>query len=169
MDLLQELRITGIKINYLFVCERKLWLFDRGVSMEHTSENVLLGKLIEESSYLSEEKRKILIDDLICIDIVSEDEIREVKYSNKLEEPNRMQLLYYLYYLKKLGIVKKGVLNYPKQRKRELLELTLENEKRVEEAINRVEEIIRREKPPPVIKKKYCKKCAYYEFCFIGE
>lgn len=64
MNFSNDLRITGIKINYLFVCERKLWLFDRGVSMKHTSESVLLEKLVEESSYLSEEKRKILIDDL---------------------------------------------------------------------------------------------------------
>ncbi|MGB4644385.1 MAG: Dna2/Cas4 domain-containing protein, partial [Dictyoglomaceae bacterium] len=32
----QDFRVTGIKINYLFVCERKLWLFDRGIGMEHT-------------------------------------------------------------------------------------------------------------------------------------
>ncbi|MGC8870279.1 MAG: CRISPR-associated protein Cas4 [Brevinematia bacterium] len=165
----QDLRITGIKINYLFVCERKLWLFDRGIGMEHTSEKVLLGKLLEDSSYLSEEKRKILIDDLICIDIISEDEIREVKYSNKMEEANRMQILYYLYYLKKLGIKKKGVLNYPKQRKKEIIELTLEDERKVEDALYRVGEIIKMEKPPSVVKKSYCKKCAYYEFCFVSE
>ncbi|MGB9809640.1 MAG: CRISPR-associated protein Cas4 [Caldanaerobacter sp.] len=168
-NLPQDLRITGIKINYLFVCERKLWLFDRGIGMEHTSEKVLLGKLLEDSSYLSEEKRKILIDDLICIDIISEDEIREVKYSNKMEEANRMQILYYLYYLKKLGIKKKGVLNYPKQRKREIIELTLEDERKVEDALYRVGEIIKMEKPPSVVKKSYCKKCAYYEFCFVSE
>nr|WP_262370206.1 CRISPR-associated protein Cas4 [Dictyoglomus thermophilum] len=117
VDLLQNLRITGIKINYLFVCERKLWLFDRGIGMEETSEKVFLGKLLDEFSYPKEKKKKILIDNLICIDILNEEEIREVKYSDKLEEPNKMQILYYLYYLKKLGIRKKGILNYPKQKK----------------------------------------------------
>jgi len=53
LSLVQDLRITGIKINYLFVCERKLWLFDRGIGMESTSERVLLGKILEESSFLS--------------------------------------------------------------------------------------------------------------------
>lgn len=169
LSLPQDLRITGIKINYLFVCERKLWLFDRGIGMEHTSEKVLLGKILEESSYLSEEKRKIMIDELICIDILSEDEIREVKYSNRMEDANRMQVLYYLYYLKKLGVKKRGILNYPKQRKREIVELNQEYEKKIEEALLKIEEIIKMEKPPPVVKKSYCKKCAYYEFCFIGE
>jgi len=169
LSLVQDLRITGIKINYLFVCERKLWLFDRGIGMESTSERVLLGKILEESSFLSEEKRKIMIDELICIDILSDDEIREIKYSSRMEDANRMQILYYLYYLKKLGIKKRGILNYPKEKKREIVELTQEHEKKVEEALHRVEEIIKMEKPPPVIKKNYCKKCAYYEFCFIGE
>jgi len=169
LSLVQDLRITGIKINYLFVCERKLWLFDRGIGMESTSERVLLGKILEESSFLSEEKRKIMIDELICIDILSDDEIREIKYSNRMEDANRMQILYYLYYLKKLGIKKRGILNYPKEKKREIVELTQEYEKKVEDALHRVEEVIKMEKPPPVIKKSYCKKCAYYEFCFIGE
>ncbi len=166
---LQNLRITGVKINYLFICERKLWLFDRSIGMEHTSEKVLLGKLLEESSYLSEDRRKILIDDLICIDIISEDEIREVKYSNKMEEANKMQVLYYLYYLKNLGINKKGILNYPKQRRKEIIELTPEHEEKIKEALKRIEEIINMTKPPPIIKKGYCEKCAYYDFCFVGE
>ncbi|MEM3806817.1 MAG: CRISPR-associated protein Cas4 [Thermoproteota archaeon] len=169
VDLLQNLRITGIKINYLFVCERKLWLFDRGIGMEETSEKVFLGKLLDEFSYPKEKKKKILIDNLICIDILNEEEIREVKYSDKLEEPNKMQILYYLYYLKKLGIRKKGILNYPKQKKREIVELTPEKEKLIEDAIKKIEEVVGRETPPPVEKKRYCKKCAYYEFCFIGE
>ncbi|HPU43434.1 MAG TPA: CRISPR-associated protein Cas4 [Dictyoglomaceae bacterium] len=165
----QDFRVTGIKINYLFVCERKLWLFDRGIGMEHTSEKVLLGKLLDEFSYPKEKKRRVLIDDLISIDILNEDEIREIKYSNKLEKPNRMQILYYLYYLKKLGIQKKGVLNYPKQKRREIVELTPVEEKKIEDAIKRIEEIIKMETPPPVEKKKYCKRCAYYEFCFVRE
>ncbi|MCS7232050.1 MAG: CRISPR-associated protein Cas4 [Elusimicrobiota bacterium] len=169
LENLQNLKITGIKINYLFVCERKLWFFDRGIGMENTSDRVLLGKLIDEISYIYEEKRKILIDELICIDILSKDEVREIKYSNKLEEANRMQILYYLYYLKKLGVNKKGIINYPKQRKREELELTSDLEKKIEEAIKRVEEIIKMKKPPPIVKKKYCVKCAYYEFCFVEE
>ncbi|HDD43730.1 MAG TPA: Dna2/Cas4 domain-containing protein, partial [Candidatus Desulfofervidus auxilii] len=43
-DNLDTIRITGVKINYLYVCERKLWLFDRGISLEKESDKVLLGK-----------------------------------------------------------------------------------------------------------------------------
>ena len=67
-----------------------------------------------------------MIDNLISIDIVDSLSIREVKHSDKMAEANRMQILYYLYYLNKLGIYKKGILNYPRQRKKEFVELTSE-------------------------------------------
>jgi len=113
----QLLKTNGIKINYLHVCERKLWLFDRGIGMEQTSDKVLLGKLLGEYSYPREETRDVMIDNLIRIDILDDETIREVKYSNKLAEADRIQLLYYLYYLKRLGIEKKGIINYPKMRR----------------------------------------------------
>mgnify|MGYP001228070086 CR=1 FL=1 len=108
------------------------------------------------------------IDNLINIDIVGDDEIREVKYSNKLAHADRIQLLYYLYYLKQLGIEKRGVINYPKMKKREEVLLTADAEKEVEQSLVRVRNILRMDKPPQLKKLPYCTKCAYYEFCFIG-
>lgn len=166
---LQDLKTNGIKINYLYVCPRKLWLFDRGIGMESTSDKVLMGKTLGEHSYSRETKRDILIDNLIRIDIVGEDEIREVKYSNKLKDADRIQLLYYLYYLKSIGVEKKGVINYPKMMKKEEIILTKDAEKEVENALLKVKEILSLDKPPVLNKLSYCTKCAYYEFCFIGK
>jgi CRISPR-associated exonuclease Cas4 len=162
----QSLKTNGIKVNYLYVCERKLWLFDRGIQMESKSDKVLMGKLLGESSYQREDKREVLIDNLINIDIVGNDEIREVKYSNRMHHADRIQLLYYLYYLKQLGIEKRGVINYPKMRKREEVILTDDAEKEVETSLMRVQEILSMEKPPRLQRKPYCSKCAYYEFCW---
>jgi len=162
----QSLKTTGIKVNYLYVCERKLWLFDRGIQMESKSDNVLIGKLLGEDSYPREEKRDMMIDNLINIDIVGNNEIREVKYSNRMYNADRIQLLYYLYYLKQLGIEKKGIINYPKMRKREEIILTDDGAREVEAALVRVKEIVGMDKPPELQKKPYCTKCAYYEFCF---
>lgn len=160
------LKTNGIKINYLYVCERKLWLFDRGIKMEHGSDKVLMGKLLGEYSYPKEDSKEILIDNLINIDIVGDEEIREVKYSNRLANADRIQLLYYLYYLKQLGIEKRGVINYPKMRKREEVVLTEEAEREVEHALLRVHKILSMDKPPELKRKPYCTKCAYYEFCW---
>jgi len=162
----QTLKTNGIKINYLYVCERKLWLFDRGIQMESKSDKVLMGKLLGDYSYPYDKKREVLIDNLINIDIVGENEIREVKYSNRLAHADRIQILYYLYYLKQLGIEKRGIINYPKMRRREEVILTPEGEKEVENALIRVHEILSLERPPEVKKKPYCTKCAYYEFCW---
>ncbi|MCX7914621.1 MAG: CRISPR-associated protein Cas4, partial [Thermodesulfovibrionales bacterium] len=143
----QSLKTNGIKINYLYVCERKLWLFDRGIQMESSSDKVLLGKILSQYSYPKEEVREVLIDNLICIDIVSDEEIKEIKYSNRLVNADRIQLLYYLYYLKQLGIEKKGIINYPKMRKREEIVLTEDAQKEVETALVKVKEILDMDKP----------------------
>ncbi len=162
----EELKVNGIKINYYYICPRKLWLFDRKITMEDKSDKVLLGSILHEESYKRDNAKEILIDNLISIDILDTLSIREVKYSNKMEKADRMQILYYLYYLKKLGIHKKGILNYPRQRKREYIELTEEYEKEIEETLKEIDKILKQEKPPPVINEPYCKKCAYFEFCY---
>jgi len=159
-------KTTGIRINYLYVCERKLWFFDRGIQMESTSDKVLMGKLLNEYSYPKEEKKEILIDNLINIDIVDDDKIHEVKYSNRLVDADRIQLLYYLYYLKQMGIEKGGIINYPKMKKREEVTLTIDAEKKVESALVKVNEILKSDIPPHLQKKPYCSKCAYFEFCW---
>lgn len=134
--------------------------------MESGSEKVLLGKLLGEHSYPREDKKEMLIDNLINIDIVGDYEIREIKYSNRLAHADRIQLLYYLYYLKQFGIEKRGVINYPKMKKREEVLLTADAEKEVEQSLVRVRDILRMDKPPQLKKLPYCTKCAYYEFCW---
>ncbi len=164
-----ELKTNGIKINYLYVCERKLWLFDRGIQRESDSDKVLIGKLTSKYSYPREKKKELLIDNLISIDIVGSDYIVEVKHSNKLSQADKIQILYYLYFLKKFGVEKKGIINYPKLRKKEVVELNEEEEREVEKALLKVKEILSLEEPPEVKRKKYCPKCAYYLFCFVDQ
>jgi CRISPR-associated exonuclease, Cas4 family len=38
MDLesLKEIRITGLKVNYYYICKRKLWLFSKNLSLRKT-------------------------------------------------------------------------------------------------------------------------------------
>ena len=65
-----------------------------------------------------------------------------------------------------MELTKKGIINYTKQRKREYIELTPEYEKEIEKALVEIDKILKQEKPPSVINVPYCKKCAYYEFCY---
>lgn len=166
---IEQLNIQGVKINYYFVCKRKLWLFSKGITMEQNSDRVMTGKLVHENSYKSKKHKELLIDNLIRLDIVDQIYVREVKISSKMEKADKMQLYYYLYYLKKLGINKKGMLNYVKERRQEEIELTCEIEKEVENTILDIVAINKNIKPPRLEKLPYCTKCAYYEFCYVKE
>jgi len=164
---LNELLITGTQINYLFVCPTKLWYFSKGITMEQESEWVDLGKFLHEKSYFGEEKEvqigSIKIDFIKKGDII---EVHEIKKGRSMEKAHEMQALYYLYYLKKLGIKARAIINYPKLR--ETKELTLDGrEEEVEDAIREVEKITSLPTPPKPLKSKKCKRCAYYELCWV--
>ena len=48
------------------------------------------------------------------------------------------------------------------------VELTEENEKQLEVYIQKIDELIQQEKVPECLAKpQQCKKCAYYEYCYI--
>ncbi|GAH82563.1 unnamed protein product, partial [marine sediment metagenome] len=132
---LQELHVTGTKVNYYVICKRKLWLFARHLTMEHSSDQVRLGKHLHERSYPRERHRELDIDGLIHIDMVGQ-RLREVKSSRKMLRAHRMQILFYLYYLKRLGVEGlEGEMNFPKERRKEVVRLDAEGKRQVEEAI----------------------------------
>jgi CRISPR-associated exonuclease Cas4 len=86
-----------------------------------------------------------------------------------MSKADRMQLLYYLYYLKQKGLEKKGKVNYVKEKKVEEVELTAENETEIEKVLEEINEIVNNNRVPEVRDLSYCKKCAYYELCYIEE
>lgn len=163
-----SLIFTGTQVNYYFVCHRKLWLFSYGLDMEHTSDVVYMGKLISEESY-QREKKELLIDGAIKIDFLGRDGvIHEVKKSDKVEQAHEYQLLYYLYYLKQKGIANvHGEINYPKLRKKLLVQLTDETEAKLKAVLKQMESIIHQPQSPPLLKISFCKKCSYFELCWV--
>ncbi len=160
-----DLRFTGTQINYFFVCKRKLWLFSHDLEMEMESDLVLLGKLLHERGY--KRKFKEISIGRIKIDFLERGcEIHEVKRSRRIEKAHVFQLLYYLYYLKRLGVKAKGVLNYPLLKRRVEIELTAEKEREMEEVLTDIAGILSQDKPPSGIRKSYCGKCSYFELCW---
>ena len=45
------INVTGTLINLYQVCKRETWLHANGIRMEHTSDVVMEGKLVHETSY----------------------------------------------------------------------------------------------------------------------
>ncbi|EEB73189.1 CRISPR-associated protein Cas4 [Thermococcus sp. AM4] len=164
---LTDLLITGTEINYLFICPTKLWYFARGITMEQESDWVDLGRFLHEQRYANEEK-EVLVGS-IKIDFIRRGdtiEVHEVKLGKSMEKAHEMQALYYLYYLKKLGIKAKAVLHYPKLN--ETKEIVLDGkEDEIEGAIKGVERVKSLPAPPRPVKSKKCLKCAYYELCWV--
>lgn len=161
-------QISGTMFYYYFVCKRKLWFFSNGIQLEEDNEDVILGKLIDENSY-SKELKHILIDNTVNIDFIKDWKIlHEVKKQKSIEEAGIWQLKYYLYFLKIRGInIEKGILDYPKLKKREEVFLSKDDEKKIKEILSEIEKITLMEKPPKLEKLKICKKCAYFEYCYI--
>jgi len=164
---------TGTQVNYYVVCHRKLWLFTRGVEMERENENVRLGRLLDQESYKREEKA-IALDERIVIDWIETKvhpdgslTLHEVKKSKAVAEAHRLQMLYYLYYLKSKGVTARGQIDYPLLKKTEKIELTAETESELRVALQEIERIVEADEVPPRLPhKKFCEKCAYFELCW---
>ena len=162
-----EERITGVMIYYYFVCSRKLWYFCHQINMEDENENVQLGKLLDENSYKRDDKH-IEIDGIINIDFIHEkNELHEIKKSKSIEEAGIWQVKY-LYYLKKRNVDGlHGVIDYPLLKKNVDVELSDEDCKKLDDIIKEIISVKNQEYPPKLEEKKICKKCAYYDLCFI--
>ena len=161
-------KITGIMVYYYFICHKRLWYFAKGLNMEQESELVEIGKLIDEYSY-SREKKHLMIDEKINIDFTRGwDIIHEVKKSDKLEEASIWQIKYYISVLEEQGLnIKKGVLDYPKLKKKTEVYFSEEDRVKIKEILLNIETIINREIPPKEKKVGYCKACSYFELCYI--
>lgn len=158
--------ISGTLFAYSYLCHRKLWYYSKDIVMEQESELVQIGKLIDENSY-KRDKKHTYLDDLVCIDIVRNNVICEVKKSSSQLQMAKQQLKYYLYLLNEKGIKVTGELLVPKENKKEIVELTKEDIIVIENQLQLIKDICNVNQPPLVSKQKACKNCAYYELCYI--
>ncbi|MEJ6463654.1 CRISPR-associated protein Cas4 [Fusobacterium polymorphum] len=160
--------ITGLMVYYYEVCKRKLWYFVNEIQLEENNSNVILGKLLEENTYTRDEK-KINIDGIINIDFIRSKKIlHEIKKSNSIEPASLLQVQYYLYYLEKKGLIGlKGILDYPLLKQTVEVNLTDKDRENLDNIIIGIKEILRKESPPTLEKISICKKCAYFDLCFV--
>ena len=160
--------ITGLMVYYYEVCKRKLWYFVNEIQLEENNSNVILGKLLEENTYTRDEK-KINIDGIINIDFIRSKKIlHEIKKSNLIEPASLLQVQYYLYYLEKKGLIGlKGILDYPLLKQTVEVNLTDKDRENLDNIIIGIKEILRKESPPALEKNGICKKCAYFDLCFV--
>ena len=167
------MNITGTHFNYYQVCKRKLWLFANGLNMEHTSDLVYDGKLIQETTYPQRSERYEELEmGGIKIDFYDARNrvIHEIKRSNKIERAHEWQVKYYIYVLEQTGIEGvSGVLEYPTLRHTARVTLSDNDRAKIQNMEREIEQIVESETCPPVINARICKSCSYYEFCYVKE
>lgn len=163
------MQVNGTLISYYFICKTKLWLHANRINLEDNSEDVRIGKVLHE---IKEEKSKqveIKIDN-IRIDRLSKEYLTEFKKSDSDPVAVKWQVLLYLYKLKQKGLTRKGRVEFHEKKskiKTEVIELTKDNEKELLEVLESIEILVNLPKAPLAKFENKCKKCAYYEYCFI--
>lgn len=161
--------ITGTLINYYFHCQTQCWLHANRLNLEDNSEDVRIGKVLHEIKEEKSKQTEIKIDN-IKIDKITKDYLIEFKKSDSDPKAVKWQVLLYLFKLKQKGIEKKGKIEYHeknKDTKTEILELDEQNEKELLEVLENIQNLILNSIPPMPKFENKCKKCAYYEYCFI--
>lgn len=162
--------MNGTIINYYFHCKRQCYMFAHRLNLEDNSEIVRVGKAIHEDKAKSSENSEIKIDNIV-LDKINSKYVVEIKKSDADIEACKWQLLYYLKILKDKGIERKGKLEFIEKNKTDrkiiFIELNEEIEKELNEHISKIEELLSKDELPTVINKSACKKCAYYEYCYI--
>ncbi len=162
------MKITGVMIYYYFICHRKLWYFCNEINMEQNSELVSIGKILDETTY-NRENKSILIDDTINIDFIKNGAVlHEVKKTKSIEEAGIWQLKYYMFYLEQRGVKNiSAKIDYPLIRESKEIYLEEEDRNILRNIEKNIEEIIKEDKPPKVMNDKMCKKCAYFDLCYV--
>lgn len=163
------MRVNGTLMNYYFHCKRQCYLHGNRLNLEDNSEQVKIGKALHEERE-KKENTEIALEN-IRLDRLSSAYLTEVKKSDADVEAAKWQLLFYLKILKEKGVIRKGKLEFVEKEKtnKKILyyELTEELENELENYISSVEILLEFDNIPEVLNKPQCKKCAYYEYCYI--
>ena len=159
--------VTGTIYSYSFLCMRKVWFSYHNLYFEGENELVQIGKFIDENTYTNQ-KHNFMIDNKVNIDFLKDNIVHEIKKSDKEKQMAINQIKYYLFILKQHGFDDiKGELNIPSKRYKEEVILEEGDDKNILERLELINKIIKSNDIPETINISACKKCAYYEFCYI--
>ena len=165
------MKITGTIINYYFHCKRQCYLFANRINLEDNSEDVRIGRVLHEIRAKDNKDAEIKYENIV-LDKVSSKYIEEYKKSDADTEAARMQLIFYLKQLQEKGIIKEGKLIYDEKNKKdgkktEIVKLDESNINKLNKCLEDIEKLINQDKVPDVEKNKKCKRCAYYDYCYL--
>lgn len=164
------MKLTGTLINYYFHCRRQCWLLGNRINLEDNSEDVRIGRVLHEIRAEGDKSRELAIGN-IKIDKLTKEYLVEIKKSDADVEATKWQVLLYLKILKEKGIARKGKIEFIEKNKTNKKIIIIELDEEAEKELNNIEikinDLINNSIAPMPDLKRGCKKCAYYEYCFI--
>lgn len=162
-----EEQITGTLIHDFMTCKRGAWLCARQMHGDQENEYLLMGKalaLAQENKNLYEYPFGNLIFDKLSKES-GHYVVTEYKKSLKNVSAGEMQLLFYIYCLKK-GLNLKEVKGRLVCGKKTIpVDDSEENFKKMEQIIKEIVALVSQEKPPKFVPIRYCKTCSYQDYC----
>ena len=165
-------RITGTLVWYAMICDREVWLMAHELEPDRDDARLEWGRFLSEITYPHSRKREVNLPGM-KLDIVERQGTRlivgEIKASSRFIEAARMQVLFYLWRLREMGVEAEGELRFPEERRRLPVRLDQEGEQALREVMARIETIVAQPLPPPPKRIAYCRACAYREFCWSDE
>ena len=163
-----EFSVTGTLVWYYYICPRETWLMAHQIFPDQDDENMVIGRAIGENAYRREKKEIDL--GIAKLDLIRHESgelvVGEIKKTSRFLDSATHQLLFYLLQMKDIGIIARGELLIPEEKKRFDVRLDQENETEIRNAIKAIEALVEEPLPPPAKKIKYCRQCAYGEFCW---
>jgi CRISPR-associated exonuclease Cas4 len=162
--------LTGTLVWYYAICPRECWLMAHQIEPEREFDLLAEGRLNSEAHYERREK-EFALPGGVKVDQVRREQgklvVSEVKKSSKFLPAARLQLAYYLWVLEREDVQATGEVLVPEERKREVVSLDDMRDELVE-AMEAIQELVKQPKPPQAVWIRYCKTCAYAEFCWSG-
>lgn len=162
--------VNGTLINYYLHCKRQCWLHGNRVNLEDNSEEVKIGKAIHEIKAEKSLQTELAIEN-IKVDKITKDYLVEIKKSDADIDAVTWQVLYYLKVLKSKGIERKGKIEFVEKNKTQNKIIYVEYGEDAERILNEIEGnievLLEGELPTQKAKIGTCRKCAYYEYCYI--
>lgn len=163
------MKITASTVLSYVNCPREAWFIHHNIIPDQSNPFLELGRYIHERSFQNLGERTVELPGM-KMDIVWKEKdiivVGEIKKSSKSVAGARIQLLYYLYEMNKLGFNVKGFILIPKEKKRIEIILNEENTKELRNFLNKTIEIVSLDIPPKIERHGKCSKCAYLELCW---
>ncbi len=168
---MEESSITGTLVWYYAICPRECWLIAHQIEANQDDDLLDQGRLNTEAHY-EREGKEITLPGGVRVDKVRRENgqliISEIKKSSKFLPAAKLQLAYYLWILEQESVLASGEVLVPEEHKREVV-LLEEMREELKRAMQNIKDIVNKTKPPEASWIRYCKTCAYAEFCWSGE